>query len=101
MRSQNGPAKAKVLNMHTKPIKRPFDKCLQENCRENEWARDGPQRPIAARDMAPAAVTFRSYMGNCIERLALRPKRVQSLALTLAYLRLFGLDMSLAAEFAF
>ena len=42
MRSQNGPAKAKVLNMHTKPIKRPFDKCLQENCRENEWARDGP-----------------------------------------------------------
>jgi hypothetical protein len=67
MRSQNGPAKAKVLNMHTKPIKRPFDKCLQENCRENEWARDGPQRPIAARDMAPAAVTFRSYMGNCIE----------------------------------
>ena len=102
MRSQNGPAKAKVLNMHTKPIKRPFDKCLQESCRENQWARDGSvNRPIAARGTAPGAVTFRSYTGNCIERLALRPKRAQSLALALAHLRLFGLDLSLAAEFAF
>src|SRR6516164_4243220 len=102
MRPQNRPAKAKVLNMHTKPIKRPFDKCLQESCRENQLARDGPvNRPIAARGTAPGAVTFRSYTGNCIERLALRPKRAQSLALTLAHLRLFGLDLSLAAEFAF
>jgi hypothetical protein len=26
MRSQNGPAKAKLLNMHTKALIRPFDK---------------------------------------------------------------------------
>jgi len=33
MRSQNGPAKAKLLNMHTKALIRAFDKC-------------GPKMPI-------------------------------------------------------
>jgi len=28
MRSQNGPAKAKLLNMHTKALIRPFDKLV-------------------------------------------------------------------------
>ena len=30
MRSQNGPAKAKLLNMHTKALIRPFDKSTGE-----------------------------------------------------------------------
>ena len=56
--------------------------------------------PMAARGTAPGAVTFRSYTGTCIERLALS-QNAQSLALTLAHLRLFGLDLGLAAEFRF
>jgi hypothetical protein len=40
MRSQNGPAKAKLLNMHTKALIRPFDKS------SGDEASSQPQCPL-------------------------------------------------------
>jgi hypothetical protein len=44
MRSQNGPAKAKLLNMHTKALIRPFDKSGGDKGSFRAPCRLGPDR---------------------------------------------------------